>query len=118
LRSADGRGDAVRGGWHLGLRLENASPEAFISVQIRVLAPFTGKYTVQSIAPFVELDPFIMKVESELEQAGRLTIPFELRYRTRNDDPFETERVELDIELTPHLVERDQASRDFDDAFD
>ena len=118
LRAADGRSDAVRDGWHLRLQLENTSPEAFINVQIRVLAPFSGKYSVQSIAPLVESDAFIMKIESEFEQTGRTRVPFELRYRTKSDAPYESERIELDIELTPHLVERDQASRDFDAAFD
>jgi hypothetical protein len=118
LHATDGRGDAVRNGWHLGLRLENTSPEAFINVQIRVLAPFTGQHAVPSIAPLIEFDPFIMRIESEYEQSGRMRIPFELRYRTKSDGPFESDRIELEIELTPHLVERDQASRDFDDAFD
>lgn len=118
LRATDVRGDAVRDGWHLRLALENASPEAFINVQIRVLTPFTGKHEIPSIAPFVEPAPFIMRIESAFEQAGRMSIPFELRYRTRCDGPYEDQRFGLEIELAPHLVERDQGSRDFDDAFD
>ena len=118
LRATDGCGDAVRDGWHLSLQVENTSPEAFINVQIRVLTPFTGKFEIQSIAPFVEPAPFIMRIESSIEQTGRMTIPFELRYRTKSDGPYDSERFELEIALAPHLVERDQASRDFDDAFE
>lgn len=118
LRATDGCGDAVRDGWHLSLQVENTSPEAFINVQIRVLKPFTGKFEIQSIAPFVEPAPFIMRIESAIEQTGRMRIPFELRYRTKSDGPYDSERFELEIALAPHLVERDQASRDFDDAFE
>ncbi len=118
LRAVDGRGDAVRDGWHIWLQLENTSPEAFVNVQIRVLTPFAGKHSIQSLAPFVEPDAFIMMIKSEFEQIGRTRVAFELRYRTKSDAPFDSKRIELDIELAPHIVERDEASRDFDDAFD
>lgn len=118
LRAVDGRGDAVRDGWHIWLQLENTSPEAFVNVQIRVLTPFAGKHSIQSLAPFVEPDAFIMMIKSEFEQTGRTRVAFELRYRTKSDAPFDSKRIGLDIELAPHLVERDEASRDLDDAFD
>jgi hypothetical protein len=73
---------------------------------------------VQSIGPLEDSAPFIMELKSEMDQSGRLLIPFELRYQTRSDGPSKRERVELAIELAPHIVEQDQAAREFDDAFD
>jgi hypothetical protein len=118
LVPVDGRGDAVRNGWYVKFQLENSHSEAFVNMQIRVLEPFTGQHRVQSIGPLEDSAPFIMELKSEMDQSGRLLIPFELRYQTRSDGPSKRERVELAIELAPHIVEQDQAAREFDDAFD
>lgn len=118
LVAVDGRGDPVRRGWYVKFKLENSHSEAFVNVQIRVLHPFTGKKQMQSIGPLEDSEPFIMELGSEMEQSGRLLIPFELRYQTRSKGPSKSERIELTIELAPHIVEQDQAARDFDDAFD
>jgi hypothetical protein len=118
LVPVDGRGDAVRDGWYVKFRLENSHSEAFVNMQIRALDPFTGQHRMQSIGPLEDSVPFIMELKSEIEQSGRLLVSFELRYQTRSDCPSKSEWVELEIELARHLVEQDQAARQFDDAFD
>jgi hypothetical protein len=109
----------VPNGWHITLRIENGSNDTFFNLRILASAPFSGEYpVVERLGPYKDRDDMIFKITTEIEQNGKTTVPFEVRYQPAVDAPFVLLDFNLDLDLGTHLIKRDQAARDFDNFFD
>ncbi len=119
LQAREDRCHPVTNGWHVTLCIENAVNEAFFNLRILVMSPFSGEHPViDRLGPYEDRNEIIFRITAEFEQTGKTTVPFELRYQPIIDAPFERLIFNLDLDFGTHLIERNQATREFDDFFD
>lgn len=107
---------ALTRGWLIQGSVENTGAVVLEQVRIEAQAPFRGDSHSLITLPAGGASHFTLTLESTLEQASRVQVSFEIRYRS----PGATPRIlalSTPISLPRHLVQRTEAAQQFDDMF-
>lgn len=119
LTAAEARCHTATTGWYANLCLVNTSGATFFNLKVVAKAPFFGESRpISRLHPFETQTPIILNVTANVAQQGRTRVPFELRYQPGDGAPFQSLGFDVDLELTPHLIERTAAENDFNAFFD